>query len=643
MYPGENGMYRPQLFKRLTTLTVLFSLCAALVVSTNTKVKAFDDNPLRKISPDLLRIIQSGNGAENVKVIVQHTPTSPPSLLGSLLNLVGGVVGVVVGLLTNLNIEILDIEANSAPILAQDPSVAYISLDATVKSSGHLTNTTGTEQVRNQQSLLGINELDGSGVGIAIIDSGIDATHKSISNKSTRISFSKDFTGENRTDDPYGHGTHVAAIAAGNGSATNGAYEGIAPAAKLINLRVLDSHGVGRVSAVLSALDWLVANKSAYNIRVVNMSIGTLAISSYKDDPICNAVRKLVNEGVVVIAAAGNNGKDPAGQKIYGGIHCPGNEPAAITVGASNSYGTDPRNDDSITSYSSRGPTRSVWTDSYGLKHYDNIIKPDLVAPGNKIISAEAVNNELIRLDPSLETNKYSTTNMKLMYLSGTSMSAPVVAGAAALLFEANANLTPNMVKMLLMYTAQPLAGFSTLDQGAGELNIAGAVTLAKLVRNPLFGFSPGSSLLSKSAPSPQTSISGRSFSWAQGLILNRTTISGKDLINKYQVSYGKGYLLGDGIVETDSTQSMTSSMWTGSSLILANYLVRSDGFSLYTGSIFLLDDLLLGDGFALGDGYAMGDGVAVGDGFAMGDTYGGSGFAMGDNCREGDFGPAMN
>jgi serine protease AprX len=634
-------MYRHQLFKRLTTLTVLFSLCAALVVFTNTKVKAFDDDPMRKVSPDLLRIIQSGNGAENVRVIVQNTPTSSPGLIGSLLQLVGGVV---LGLLSNLNIQILDIPANSAAVLAQDPSVTYISLDATVKSSGHLTNTTGAEQSREQQSLLGSNnELDGSGVGIAIIDSGIDATHKSIANKSTRVSFSKDFTGENRTDDPYGHGTHVAAIAAGDGSATNGAYEGIAPAAKLINLRVLDSHGVGRVSGVLSALDWLIANRGAYNIRVVNMSLGTPAINSYKDDPICNAVRKLVNAGVVVIAAAGNNGKDSTGQKIYGGIHCPGNEPAAITVGASNSYGTDQRNDDAITSYSSRGPTRSVWKDSYGLKHYDNIIKPDLVAPGNKIISAEAINNELIRSDPALETNKYSATNMKLMYLSGTSMSAPVVSGAAALLLEANSNLTPNMIKMLLMYTAQPLAGFNTLDQGAGELNIAGAVALAKIVRNPLFGFSFGSSLLTKSAPSPQSSISDRTFSWSQGLILNRTTISGKDLINKYQVSYGKGYLLGDGIAETNLTQSMSSSMWTRSSLTLGSSLMRSDGTSLNGGSIFLVDELLLGEGFAMGDGYAMGDGALVGDGFAMGDVYGGSGFAMGDSCREGDLGAAMN
>jgi subtilisin family serine protease len=127
---------------------------------------------------------------------------------------------------------------------------------------------------------------------------------------------------------------------------------------------------------------------------------------------------------------------------------------------------------------------------------------------------------------------------MKLMYLSGTSMSTPMVAGAAALLLEANSSLTPNMVKMLLMYTAQPLAGFNTLGQGAGQLNVAGAVTVARIVRTDLLGLLKptfGSSLLTQSAPAPQTTISSFTFPWTQGLVLKRATITGKDLINKYQ------------------------------------------------------------------------------------------------------------
>src|SRR5207244_7306240 len=125
-----------------------------------------------------------------------------------------------------------------------------------------------------------------------------------------RVIANQDFTGENRTDDPYGHGSHVASIAAGNGRVSNAAYLGIAPNAKIINLRVLNSNGTGTVSATLAALDWLLTNQATYNIRVVNMSLGTAAIDSYKNDPICRAVRRLVDAGVVVVAAAGNNGKD---------------------------------------------------------------------------------------------------------------------------------------------------------------------------------------------------------------------------------------------------------------------------------------------------------------------------------------------
>src|SRR5205085_9866939 len=115
----------------------------------------------------------------------------------------------------------------------------------------------------------------------------------------------------------------------------------------------LNSQGAGTTSAVLAALDWVMTNRAAYNIKVVNMSLGTPAVDSYKNDPVCKAVRRLVDAGVVVVAAAGNNGKNNVGQKLYGQIHSPGDEPSAITVGASNTFGTDGRSDDGVASYSS--------------------------------------------------------------------------------------------------------------------------------------------------------------------------------------------------------------------------------------------------------------------------------------------------
>src|SRR6476661_2071359 len=140
-------MSRPHALKRFIAAAVLVSLCTALFVSNNTRARAANQ-PLTstsntKISPDLQRLILSGNGDARVKVIVQSKTSSSPGLLGGLLNTVGGLL---VSVLSNLNIRIVEVEANSVEVLASDPDVAYISLDAAVTSSGHVTNTTGTQQ-----------------------------------------------------------------------------------------------------------------------------------------------------------------------------------------------------------------------------------------------------------------------------------------------------------------------------------------------------------------------------------------------------------------------------------------------------------------------------------------------------------------
>src|SRR5215218_9425599 len=139
-------MLRPQARKRFVTIAVLISLCSALFIAPTTRAanKPLTSASSTKISPDLQRLILSGSDAR-VKVIVQSKPSSSPGLLGGLLNTVGGLL---VSVLSNLNISIIEVEANSVEVLAADPDVAYISLDAAVKSTGHVTNTTGTQQVR---------------------------------------------------------------------------------------------------------------------------------------------------------------------------------------------------------------------------------------------------------------------------------------------------------------------------------------------------------------------------------------------------------------------------------------------------------------------------------------------------------------
>ena len=310
---------------RAISFALLVSICSALVFGSGATAQARTTTtpspttstatPIDKVSPDLRELIRSGRGADQVKLIVQRKPTSPQSggLIGGLL---GTVVGLVGTLLSSLNINLITAPANSVDAMSQDPDVTYISLDTEIRTFGHVTTTTGADQTRAQKTALGANYmLDGSGVRIAILDSGIDVNHKSFTSQSGKVVLSKDFTGENRTDDPYGHGTHVAAVAAGVGTPSGGKYEGVAPGANLLNLRVMNAKGIGSVSTVLKALDWVYANRTKYNIRVVNMSLGGPAINSYKNDPLCNAVRRLSNAGVVVVAAAGNEGKTPDGQK----------------------------------------------------------------------------------------------------------------------------------------------------------------------------------------------------------------------------------------------------------------------------------------------------------------------------------------
>ncbi|MDT5123980.1 MAG: serine protease AprX, partial [Acidobacteriota bacterium] len=419
---------------------------------------AQDDNGFvgDKVSADLRDLMKSAKSdTDRVGVILQADDVNSGEL-NSLLKRYGVEVNARMAQVGALNIEV---PVKAIEEIAKSGLTNHLSPNRKLESFsyGHVVMTTGTDQVRNQPSsslisgiLTTVNTtLNGSGIGIAILDSGVDTAHAAFVG---RVKFSKDFTTENISNqDPYGHGTHVASSAAGVSTTNGNYYEGIAPGVSIVNLRVLNSQGVGTTSALLSALNWILSpvdptkavsstnplNKDKYSIRVVNMSLGAPAVDSYKNDPVCRASRALVDAGIVVVAAAGNNGKDANGNKIYGAIHSPGNEPSVITVGAVNTYGTDGRSDDGITTFSSRGPTRSFYTDASGVKHYDNLVKPDLAAPGNKLIYAESDipkttsnpngTNLLIAQHPELDSGIVDNDNRKLMYLSGTSMATPIV------------------------------------------------------------------------------------------------------------------------------------------------------------------------------------------------------------------------
>jgi len=332
-------------------------LARARAVTASSEAGRQSFGPTERISPDLLELARDPDARErNVRVILQTEDDAGTSLSAALRRR-----DVRAGReFRRLGARVVELPARLLEELSEQKGVRFISLDRETISFGHVSQTTGADDVRDSGASAG--NLDGTGLGIAVLDSGVDTNHVAFRNRTggQRVVVNRDFTGENRTDDPYGHGTHVASIAAGNGRIAHAEYIGLAPNANLLNLRVLGAQGTGRVSSILAALDWVLQNRAAYNIRVVNLSLGTAAVESYRDDPVCQAVRRLVDAGIVVVAAAGNNGKDAAGNKIYGAIHAPGDEPSAITVGATNTFGTDARSDDTVTTYSSRGPTREL-------------------------------------------------------------------------------------------------------------------------------------------------------------------------------------------------------------------------------------------------------------------------------------------
>jgi serine protease AprX len=600
----------------ISFLAALALLASAVVLHGTTAVRARgSSSAVSKISADLK---QKLNGGGKINVVIKAAGSWGKTLDDAVKNNNGSITKTY----SNFALRAASLPVAAVNALAARSDVDYVALDRDVELLGHVTLTTGADAARAMADNSPV--YDGSGVGIAVLDSGIDPSHISLAQEvggASRIAKSVDFTGEGRTDDPYGHGTHVASIAAGNGQVASGAYRGVASNAKIINLRVLNSLGKGSVSSLLSAIDWIKANRTTYNIKVVNMSLGTAAIDSYRVDPLCLAVRSLVDAGMVVVAAAGNEGKDGQGNKLYGQIHSPGIDPSVITVGAANTFGTDARNDDGVTTYSSRGPTRAFTTDAAGVRHYDNLIKPDLVAPGNKIIDAQSPNNALVAQNPTLDANVSAKASREQMYLSGTSMATPVVAGAAALLLQANPKLTPNMVKMILMYTAQPLAGFNTFEQGAGELNVEGAMRLARLVRTDLPS-SPavGAALLTSSAPAPQTTIAGYQFTWSQGVVMDQTFATGTSLITKYQKVYALGALLSDGTVEAGGVMMTDRSLMTDG-VVMADHVLVSSGVMMNDGSPFLSCGVMMNDGVIMNDGSLMVDGVLTSDSVLMSDS----------------------
>ena len=409
-------------------------------------------------------------------------------------------------------LQVAELDNRSLASVAADPRVKRVMLDRVAFPTLERTGpAVGATLVRKQ---LG---LTGRGVGIAVIDSGIASTHEDLyrsTTRSSRVVHFKDFTRELSTQlwvsqfasDEYGHGTHVAGIIAGSGYLSSGRRTGVAPGAHLIGLKVLDATGNGYISDVIEAIDYAISIRSTYNIRVINLSVAAGVFDSYRVDPLAQAARRAVQAGIVVVAAAGNLGRNADGELQFGGITSPGNAPWVLTVGASSHQGTVRRGDDTIAAFSSRGPT---WIDFAA--------KPDLVAPGVGIESLAAGRSTLATsLSDYLLAGTRTASYLPYLSMSGTSMAAPVVAGTVALMLEANPRLTPNAIKAILQYTAQAGRGEDVLAQGAGLLNTRGAVRLARFFAAPQRGVG-----------SMRDTIDGESIPWARHIMWGNYLVTG--------------------------------------------------------------------------------------------------------------------
>jgi serine protease AprX len=420
---------------------------------------------------------------------------------------------------------------------------------------------------------------DGTGIGVAVIDSGITVNE----DFKRPLAYSQSFVpGDPTTADAFGHGTHVAGIIVGSGfnSSSSSKYQfgGAAPAVSLVNLRVLDANGNGTDSAVINAIERAITLKNTYNIRVINLSLGRPVTGSYVNDPLCRAVEAAWNAGITVVVAAGNEGRNnTGGNRGYGTILVPGNDPYVITVGAMKSMGTTSRNDDLIASYSSKGPTL-----------IDHVAKPDLLAPGNEVISIQAAGSRLAASYPanSVPTGLYSNLGSankanKYFVLSGTSMSTPVASGAVASLLEKNSSLTPDQIKARLMKTASksfpvssvaldPAAGskytsyYDIFTVGAGYLDTSAALSN----NDPATGsaMSP-SAAFTKSSKTATLSFKGTSLIWGESLIWGDSAVWGNNVLLA-----GSNVIWGTSLIWGDVTDSGLSLIWgdtlSGSSLI---------------------------------------------------------------------------
>ncbi len=356
----------------------------------------------------------------------------------------------------------------------------------------------------------------GRDVTIAVIDSGV-AVNPDLGDE--RLVGWRDFVKHKKHPyDDAGHGTFVAGLIAGDGSASlpldeggfaTVQFRGVAPAADIVAVKVLDKFGRGRASQLIAGILWAVEQRDSLGIDVMNISVAGTPTGPVETDPVAMAVSAAWKAGITVVCAAGNEGEFG-----LGGILSPGNEPHVITVGATDTKQTPEVADDRVAAYSSYGPTL-----------YDEYAKPDLVAPGNRNISLRTPGSYIDKTFPEnvIPVTDYypdapSSTESNYLMLSGTSTSTPVVAGAVALMLEDDPALTPDDVKLRLMASADLVPEASVYQQGAGTVDVAEALVLDLLADGPTLSadLGDGTTILPPEVYQDWTKYAWTKYAWTK-------------------------------------------------------------------------------------------------------------------------------
>jgi serine protease AprX len=492
-------------------------------------------------------------------------------------------------------IDALSVELHSDDVdaLAAQPCVMAVSADAVVHAKGAagldwrnawtfqplaisslgLTSTLRDTLGLPHYAALGPAVPTGStGISVAIIDSGISPSENFAGRITGFYDFTKGVLKSTTPYDDYGHGTHIAGLIGSSGKLSNYEFQGVAPAVRLIGLKVLDGRGAGRTSDVIRAIEYVITNKARLNVQIINLSLGHPVYAPAADDPLVQAVEKASAAGLIVVTSAGNSGQTrPDGVVAYTGITSPGNAPSAITVGAAMTNATTTRADDAVAPYSSRGPT---W--------YDGTMKPDVIAPGHQLASDTNVSSYLYS---QLSRNRRSENGQPLLQLSGSSMAAGVTSGVVALILQAhNQNafhqqkwqpVTPNLVKAILQYSAIPVGDSDYFSQGTGQINAAGAITLGYGIdtSQPI-----GSQWMADVATF--TVVGGNANYWSQQIIYGDRVLQGA--LTSNLIVWGTGLVWGTATDEdnvvwgTNTLVAATNIVW-GTSAVWANNVVWSN------------------------------------------------------------------